>query len=417
MVGTGVFTTTGFLIRDVGSPPAILLGWLLGGVLALLGALCYAELAAALPGNGGEYHLLSRVYHPALGFVAGWTSLVVGFSAPAAAAALACARYLATLAPGLPHVPIALALLVLAAGLHAFRVETGASIQNVATALQVLLIVALVAAGVANGQPERLCSPLAVPLGDALLSSGFAVGLIYIAFSYSGWNAAVYVAGEIERPERTLPRACAAGSVLVAALYLALNVTFLMSAPAAALAGKVEVGAIAAEHLFGPAGRALVVGLIAIGLFTTLSALTMTGPRIYEAMGRDYPRLAALRDRAGGRGGPRKAIALQTGLSLLLVFAGDVDALLSYCGFTLTLFAALVVFGVVVLRLRAPDLARPYRAFGYPLTPLLFVTLALWMIAHSVVERPAAAFWGALTPAVGVLLYAWLRPRARVDVP
>jgi APA family basic amino acid/polyamine antiporter len=418
MVGVGAFTTTGFLVRDIGSPPAILLAWALGGAYALAGALCYAELAAALPDNGGEYHLLTRVFGPAVGFLAGWVSLIVGFSAPAAATALACARYLAVLWPGLPVTSAAVALLLAMAALHGVRVLAGSRAQNLATALQVLLIAALAVAGVLHGDAARLRGG-DPPLAEAALSADFAVGMIYVAFSYSGWNAAVYLAGEIETPERTLPRACVLGTLAVVVLYLVLNATFLMAAPAAALAGKVEVGAVAADHVLGAPGRGLVVAVVALGLLTSLSALTMTGPRVYEAMGRDHAALATLHGRDGEGGGPRPGIALQTAVALALALLSDVDQLITYVGFTLTLCSALVGVGVLRMRRREPDLSRPYRTPGYPLTPLAFVAASAWIVVHALLSRPASALAGLATLATGALVYVWVSRRSlsRRDAP
>ncbi|MDH5672703.1 MAG: amino acid permease [Myxococcales bacterium] len=405
MIGTGVFTTTGFLVRDLASPGAILAGWLLGGALALAGALCYAELSTALPDNGGEFLLLSRIYHPAVGFVAGFVSLVVGFAAPAAAAAMACGRYLAVLWPALPQTGFAIALIAALGLVHALRVSTGSRLQNAVTAAQVALIVLFVVAALGASDGGQLAARTEVPFFSALMSPELAVGLIYISFSYSGWNAAVYLVGEIEEPARRLVRASALGVVLTTCLYLALNFVFLISAPAAELAGKVEVAAVAAQALLGNGARGFIVAVIGLGLFTSVSALIMTGPRVYEAMGQQHARLRLLDRRVAG-GGPCPAIALQCGLSVLMILGADVDALLSYCGLTLSLSAGLTALGVIVLRQREPGLARPYKTWGYPLTPLCYGALTLWMVVHSVTGRPASALAALATLGCGLLLYA-----------
>lgn len=406
MIGVGVFTTTGFLIRDVGSPKAILLGWAIGGVISLGGALCYAELGAAYPHNGGEYLLLSRVYHPAVGFLAGWVSLVVGFSAPAAAAALAFGRYAGAVAPWIPPLGAAVALVLGVAALHAFRVRVGSWAQNVVTATQVLLIGVFVSGGILYGDPTRLAGG-----GDVLhaaLSPAFAVGLVYIAFAYSGWNAAAYLAGEVEAPGRTLPRALVLGTAIVALLYLGLNAVFLLSAPAPVLSGVEEVGHVAAVHLFGEsAGKGLSV-VIALGLAASASAFVMTGPRVYEAMGRDYPMLGFLARRTE-RGGPVWSIALQTVLALAMVATASFDTLITYIGFTLSLSAGLTAVGVLVSRWRQPDLPRPWRTWGYPITPLLFGAVTLWVVGHVLWERPIAALAGLGTLGAGLGLYALVR--------
>ena len=403
MIGTGVFTTTGFLVRDLGSAPAVLAAWAVGGVLALCGALSYAELGAALPRNGGEYQLLGRIYHPAVGFAAGLVSLVVGFSAPLAASALAFGHYLAALLPGLSPAWAGVAVVLALAAPHALDVRLGGRLQTAATALEVALLLAFGVAGALLGDPSRL-AVRAVPGLEGGGAGAFAVALVYVSFAYAGWNGAVYLAGEVRDPSRTLPRALLLGTALVGGLYLLVNAVFLAAAPAGDLAGVVEVGHVAAVRLLGPgAGRAL-SALIALALASSVSALLMAGPRVYEAMGRDYPALAFLARRTRG-GGPAAAVALQAGMALAMIATASFGALLVYVGFTLSLVSGLAVAGVVVLRRREPDLPRPYRAFGYPLTPALFVGLSGWMVARALLERPGSSWAGLATIAAALALH------------
>ncbi len=412
MVGTGVFTTTGFLIRDLGSAPAVLVAWLLGGFLALCGALTYAELVAALPRNGGEYHLLSRVLHPWVGFVAGWISLVVGFSAPIAASSLAFGRYLAAVAPGVSPVVAALTLIVLLSCVHAVHVTAGGALQNVFTVGKVTLILVFIAGGILLGDIGQAFSPGSGAVPEAVVSPAFAVGLIFVSFSYSGWNGAAYVAGEIRNPARSLPLALLAGTGLVAALYLGLNVVFLAAAPASQLAGVVEVGHVAATHLFGPAAGGFLSAAIALALVSSVSAMIMAGPRVYQAVGEDYPMLSFLSYRSR-RGGPAVAVALQALLAVAMVVTATFETLLTFIGFTLSLSAGLTALAVPVLRRREPELQRPYRVWGYPITTLSFVALSAWMIWHAVTQRPSSALAGFATLACGAALYLVMR-RGRV---
>jgi APA family basic amino acid/polyamine antiporter len=403
MVGTGVFTAPGLVLLDVGSPLAALAAWGVGGALARCGALSYAELSAALPESGGEYRLLGRVYHPAAGFAAGIVSLVVGFSAPLAASALAFGHYLAAAVPGVPPVPAAAALVLVAAALHAAHVGAGARALAATTGLELALAAAFVAAGAARGEPSRLLAPA----GAAPGAPGLAVALIYVSFAYAGWNGAVYVAGEVRDPSRNLPRALLAGTTAVAALYLALNAVFLSAAPAGELAGVVAVGHVAATRLLGPEAGRWLSGLVALILASSVGALLMSGPRVTAAMGTDHPRLAWLSRRTRG-GGPAAAVALQAGLALGMIATSSFGALLRYAGFTLSVVAGLTVLGVIVLRVREPALPRPYRAWGYPVTPLLFVALSLWMAVHALREVPAASLAGLATLAVALGLWALL---------
>ncbi len=411
MIGTGVFTTTGFLLRDLESQPAVLLSWLLGGVAAACGSLAYAELVSALPHNGGEYQLLSRVYHPALGFISGFVSLVVGFAAPVAASAIAFGQYL-NLALGQELIPplVSGLLLVLGATLiHAGRLSTGSRVQDLFTLGKALLILLFILGGMAAIDPSRLMGVGAPAMSGAVLSPAFAVGLIYVSFAYSGWNAAAYVAGEVREPERFLPVALGLGTLTVTLLYLGVNTVFLGAAPASELAAAQErVGHVAAVHAFGELGGRVLSGLIALGLVSTVGALVMTGPRIYEAMGRDYRAMRIL-SRRDASGGPVVAILLQSLLAVVMMLTSSFEALVSYVGFTLSVFAALTVAGVFVLRVREPQLRRPYRTWGHPVTTLAFIALMGWMTFYAIQERPVVVAIGAATVATGWLGYLLAR--------
>ena len=404
IVGTGIFTTTGFLVRDLGSPLVVLLAWALGGLFALCGALAYGELAAAIPRNGGEYTFLSRIYHPAAGFVAGWISLVVGFSAPIAASALAFGHYLHAVMPAVPITGAALILVALLSLLHTLHVQAGSGVQNILAALKIGLITVFIAGGLLWGDPGHIFTEGGRSVSSALLSPAFAVGLIFVSFAYSGWNAAAYLAGEVRAPGRTLPLALLFGTSIVVVLYLGLNIAFLSSAPSGELAGVVEVGHVAAVRLFGERAGSALSGLIALALVSWVSAMIMAGPRVYEAVGVDHPRLSFL-GRRTRLGGPGSATALQAAVAAGMILTASFGALLTYIGFTLSLCAGATVVGVAVLRRREPGLARPYRTWGYPFTPLLFVGLCTWMVVHSLVERPIEAIAGLVTIAAGLLLY------------
>lgn len=412
MVGTGVFTTTGFLIRDLGSPLVILLGWGLGGVIALCGALAYGELAAALSTNGGEYAILSRLYHPAVGFVAGWVSLVVGFSAPIAAASIAFGEYVNGLYPGVSATGAAVALVVFASLMHSVHVRAGAGVQNLFTLGKVALVAVFIVGGLWRCDVSELSFRGPDGVSCALFNPLFAVGLIFISFAYSGWNGAAYIAGEVKKPQRYLPLALVLGTVVVTLLYLGLNLVFLASAPADELAGKVNVGHVAAQHLFGQQAGRMLSGLIALALVSSVSAMIMVGPRVYEAMGRDYSALRILSLRRGN-GGPVVAIALQAGLAIGMLLTSSFDALLTYIGFTLSLCTALTVGGVFVLRRRLPANSLPVRNWGHPVTPVLFILFSCWMAIYAIMERPEEALAGGATVALGLGGY-WAARRWRV---
>jgi len=339
--------------------------------------------------------------------VTGVVSFVVGFSAPIASSALAFGIYLHAVWPVVPVVPAALGLVLAMSAVHAFRVGLGSGSQDALTFFKLALVIGFVALGAARMDPSRL-AVAEQDLLSATISPAFAVSLIFVTFSYSGWNAATYVAGELDRPERALPLSLIAGTTLVAGLYLAANLVFLGGAPAEALSGQVDVGHIAAVHLLGEdAGRVLSV-IIALGLVSTVGALIMTGTRVLDAMGRDHAALGFLARRSSG-GGPTVAVALQAVVACAMIATSSFEALLAYIGFTLSIFAALTVLGVIVMRIREPDLPRPYRTWGYPITPVVFVALMGWMIVWSVAEEPRVALAGAGTVAGGLVLYGLVR--------
>lgn len=409
MVGTGVFTSLGFQVAETRTGFALLALWAVGGLVALSGALSYAELGAALPHSGGEYVYLGRTYSPLLGFLGGWVSMTVGFAAPIALAALAFGRYLSAVAP-VPPLLASVVMLVLVAGVHAADVRLGHRFQVLLTSLTLLLVAAFIVAGLLHSTPEPLSF---APSAEALREIGspsFAVSLIYVSFAYSGWNAAGYMAGEIERPERVVPRALLAATLVVTGLYLALNWTFLRTVPLAGLQGVVEVGARSATALFGAAGGRLMSGLFALLLVATVSAMVLAGSRVTEAVARDLASVSSLGARSAA-GTPRNAILLQVVVTLLLLLTNSVERVMTYAGFTLNLASLAAVVGVWVLRRREPGLARPYRAWGYPLTPLFFVVASLWTLGFVLAERPAASLAGLATLALGALLYRWDRRR------
>ena len=413
IICTGIFTTTGFLAHDVPSGWAILFIWLLGGVLALCGALSYGELASAMPRSGGEYHYLSRLYHPALGFASGVVSLIAGFAAPIAASAMAFGQYASGVLPAIDSAWAAAILVTLLSVLHALDVQRGTQVQNFFTLVKVGLIVAFIGAGLVLA---RGSAPSVVPTTTdwmAVFSSGFAVGLVFVSFAYSGWNAAAYLSGEIREPQRNVPRALLIGTLIVAALYLGLNLVFITAAPLSALDNKAEVGAVAAEALLGGEGGRVVSTIIALALVSSVSSMVMAGPRITAAIGEDLTPFAALARRSG-RGGPVLALVLQWALAQAFIWSATLRQVIEYIGFTLGLFTFLAVLGVFILRAR-PQLAEAaegrIRTWGYPVVPALFLCLSAWMVTAMLLRKPEVALPGLGTVALGVALYFVVRRR------
>lgn len=405
MIGIGVFTSLGFQVKDIPSAFSVLMLWIVGGVAALCGALSYAELSAAFPRSGGEYNFLSRIYHPALGFLAGWISATVGFSAPIALAAMAFGVYFKGVFPGASPQLLGLAVAWLITFVHLSGVKHSATFQNVSTLIKGALIVALIVAGLAVGQAQPISFVPSTDDMSYMASAPFAVSLVFVMYAYSGWNAATYIAGEIRDPAVSLPRAIIAATLIVIALYVALNAVFLYTTPIEAMAGQLDVALIAGKHIFGDVGGRIVGALICIGLISSISAMTWIGPRVTMTMGIDHPLLAPL-SQTSRDGVPTTALLLQLAIVSLLLMTQSFEAVLDVIQFSLTLCSFLAVVGVIVLRAKEPGLSRPYRTWGYPLTPLIFLGVTGFMMYHLIVERPLQSLAGLAIMLAGLGVYA-----------
>lgn len=409
MIGTGVFTTTGMMAEMGATSGDILLGWLIGGVIALCGALCYGEVGANLPHSGGEYYYLSRLLHPSLGFMSGTVSLVVGFSAPIAANAILLNSYFATVVSSwsVPHMA-ALTIIVIAL-LHGLNLHIGSKFQTAITLVKVALIVVFIGS-VFIWAPSASPNLLQVQ-PHFMLSSPFAVVLIFVAFAYAGWNAAAYIGTELKDPERTLPRSLLLGTTVVTLLYLLLNLSYLLVASTKELSGVDAVGTLVATKLWGKSIADVVSMLITLTLLCPISAMLMVGPRIVEAMARDGFLPQGL-SRLNERNVPSRAVALQAGLAAAIALGAGLEGLLFYIGFTLNIFAALTV--VSLFRLRRQGLARVKVCIGYPVTPIIFLLFTVWMTIWSIQTEPKGALAGVVTLAVGFVLYLARARRARL---
>jgi len=418
MVGVGVFTSLGFQVTDITSGFSLLLLWIVGGIVAICGAFCYAELAAMLPRSSGEYNFLRRIYHPAFGFVAGWLSATVGFAAPIALAAMAFSKYLTSSAPNLlPSLParmfglpinwpllLGLAIIWLAALVHLRGVRFGGAYHNVWTALKLILIIVFIIAGFAFGDSQPISfAPSAVDL-SYIGGAPFAISLVFVMYSYSGWNAATYILGELREPARNLPRALFAGTAIVIILYVSLNAVFLTTTPMRELAGQLDVAIVAGKHVFGEFGGRIVGALICLGLVSSISAMTWIGPRVTMTMGEDMSLLRFF-SRKSKQGVPAVAIIFQLLVSNLLLLTQSFEAVLDFIQFSLTFCSFFTVLGVIKMRITHPMLARPYRAWGYPVTPLVFLSVTLFMMYYLVVNRPLQSLAGFAMMSAGLVIY------------
>lgn len=422
MIGTGIFATTGFLAGDLGRPGLVLGIWILGGLIAAAGCLSYGELAINLPLSGGEYVYLREAWSPMWGFMSGWVSFFAGFSAPIAAGALAFSQYLLQLSPAANSSPqmtfgwlrfgypqaISIALIIALAAINLLGVNLAAKVQNVETAAKLAVIIAFLALAFTVGHGDRAhFGSSAVRTSHHGLAAQFAISLILVMFAYSGWNAATYVTEEMKSPERTLPCVLLLGTGIVAMLYLFLNVAYIYALPLESLRGVLPVGAVSATALFGSRGGAFFTVMIAISLLSTISAMSLVGPRVYYAMARDgcFPAGAAQLHPKWNT--PVRAILYQVLASVVMVLTGTFEALVYYIGFTLILFSALAVAGLMRLRARPGWRRLPAVSCCYPAIPLAFVLASLWMLLWALGNRPLECALGLLTVISAGLLYRW----------
>lgn len=404
MIGTGVFTSLGYQVEPLPSGFVILTLWLLGGLVALSGAMTYAEISTTLKRSGGEYLYLSRIFHPALGFLSGWMSSIVGFAGAISAVALAIGEY-ATDATGISTKVIAIISILAVSFVHWFGVKTGGRVQTMLTSLKLSLILFFcIAPFFVQSVPKSQIS--FIPLPDdwnLLTSSGFAVSLVFVVYAYTGWNASAYIAGNLDNPRKNLPRSLIAGTFLVVLIYLALNAMFLYTATFEELKGQNDIGNVVAHKLFGNTAGTIFSGIFSFALLSTLSAMTIAGPRVIEAMGEDYKRLQSFSVKNQYQM-PYVAILTQAGWSVFLVLVSSFKEIIQYISVSLSFFSMLTVIGVFFLR-RKPASSDHYKVPLYPVTPLVFIICTSWMIYYVAIEDFKIILWSAATLIPGYILY------------
>jgi APA family basic amino acid/polyamine antiporter len=404
IIGTGVFTSLGFQVADIHSGFALLMLWIVGGIAALCGALCYGELSAALPRSGGEYHFLSEIYHPAIGFMAGFISATVGFAAPIALAAMAFGKYFHGVFNFGSPILLSFLLVWIVALFHFGNLRLGSAFQNLWTVVKLFLIAALIAAGllIEEKQPISFLPHAADTM--SIFSGAFAVALVYVMYSYSGWNASSYIIGEVKNPARNVPRSLLAGTTIVMVAYVLLNAVFLATTPQNEMRGQLEIGLIAGKHIFGENGGRIVGAVICLGLISAISSMTWIGPRVTMSMGEDHWLLRFL-GRKNVAGVPANAVIVQLLIVNLLLLTHSFELVVIYIQFALLLCSLLTVIGVVLLRRARPEIARPYRVWLYPVPPVVFAAITLWMMIYLLCSKTVESLAGVATAVIGFLLY------------
>ena len=424
MIGIGIFVTTGVIAETLPSPGGVLLVWVLGGLLALTGALSCAELSASLPYAGGDYIYIREAYGKLMGFLSGWSSFLVTFSGAIAFLAVGFNGFMSFFFPvlgsneaifslAIPLFPInvtvgtvfSIIVVLLISGLHCLGVRLGTVTQNILTTLKIGALLGIIILGVFFGQGD---TSHFTPLFDwAKISnfSLFAAAFIPAIFAYSGWNAIIYIAGEVKDPERNLPRALLWANLIVIALYLAINLVYIYGVPVTQMKGALRVSEVATTALFGYQTSAWITAIITVSILGALNVVTMIGPRIYYAMARDGVFFQGLTRVHPTFATPTNAIMLQALWACVLILTGTFGTLFTYVSVIITLFSALTVGSVIVLRFKRPELKRPYKLWGYPVVPILFILAHLWIVWGSLMEKPRDSLWGVIIVSLGIPAY------------
>ncbi|MFZ4058258.1 MAG: APC family permease [Ferruginibacter sp.] len=405
MIGSGIYTSLGFQLANMQSLFAVLMLWVVGGIIAVCGALVYGELGAALPNNGGEYNFLKEIYSPFVGFLAGWVSSFVGFAAPVAAVSIALGNYLNIVFPALPPLATGLCILAIITALHAWHVVLGSKFQQVATLANIAIIVFLIVSGFTahTSQPISV-APTKEGFKEIFNNPYFVVNLYWVSYAYTGWNAASYIAGEIRNPAKNLPIALIAGTGIVTILYVLLNWSFLNVAPASSMKNQLEVGFVAAQFMFGATGSKLMGIIISISLLSTISAMTFAGPRVSACLKEEVPALNWL-GKLNKNGSPAIAIYVQSAIAALLVLLNQFQLVIDLIGFTLALSTSLTVFAVFKLRKKYPAVKGRYQTWGYPFTPIIFLLINAWILYYGFMLKPWVSLAGLSLIAAGAIVY------------
>jgi APA family basic amino acid/polyamine antiporter len=429
MIGIGIFVTTGVIAETLPTPGGVLLVWVLGGLLALAGALTCAELSASLPYAGGDYVYIREAYGKLIGFLSGWSSFLVTFSGAIAFLAVGFTGFAAFFFPvlgsneallsiALPGFPInittgtvfAIMVVGLISTLHCIGVRQGTLMQNILTIMKIGALMGIIVLGAIFGEGNTAHF---TPLFDWSMitnSSLFAAAFIPAIFAYSGWNAVIYIAGEVKEPERNLPRALLLANVIVIALYLAINVVYIYAVPVTEMKGALRVSEVATTALFGYQTSAWITGIITVSILGALNVVTMLGPRIYYAMARDGVFFKGLTKVHPTFNTPINAIILQALWASFLILTGTFGTLFTYVSVIITLFSALTIGSVIVLRWKQPNLKRPYKLWGYPIVPILFIAAHAWIVWGSLVENPWDSLRGVIIVSLGIPAYLiWQR--------
>lgn len=432
IIGAGIFITTGLIAGDIPSAGLIILAWVLGGLISLAGAISCAELGTAMPMAGGDYIYLREAYGPLWGFLTGWASFLVTFSGSIAALAVAFTDYISFFFPffSLHHIILSLNLFSLSTG-HLFAISLvislsainylgikwGSWVQNFLTSLKLGAIIALVFLGfiLGKGSVHNFHPFFSIEGSNSIISS-LALVLIPILFTYSGWNAIVYVAGEVKDPRRNIPLSLILGTLVSLWVYVALNCVYIYALPIGDMKDVLRIGELASTSLFGLRGSGYISAAIAISILGSMNVAILAGPRIYYAMAKDNLFFKGAAQVHPEFKTPATSLKIQALWSSLLIISGSFEQLLTYVTFVIVLFSSLTVGAVFVLRIKKPHMVRPYKAWGYPFVPGLFILASLWIMINTLMRSPYEAVLGLLIVGLGIPAYAGFLKYSRTSL-
>ncbi len=404
MIGTGIFTSLGLQVAGLPSVFAIMVLWIIGGLVAICGALNYGELAVAFPRSGGEYNYLSFLYHPLIGFLSAFVSAIVGFAAPAALSSMAFSYYFHSATGINAPITVACSVLLILTVLHSLNLKVSSVLQSISTGVNLALILFFIVAGFFKGPHAHFAFTIDAAQIRMLFSQPFAVSLVYVYFAYTGWNSAIYIAGEIAHPKRNLSLSLTLASVLVMILYILLNFIFLLVVPMTNLSGKIDIGFISANAIFGLIGGRIISLIICVALLASISSYLFFGPRVLQVVGEDYHILRKLSSK-NKSDIPVASLLCMSVLSLLMIITSAFDAILSVTSIVLSLFTACTVAGVFILRMKQNRFPSHFKAPGFPWTAIFFLFVELWMIYYTFKAKAADSLIGLSFLAIGVLVY------------
>jgi len=400
MIGTGVFTSLGFQVAESQNTWSIILLWVIGGVMALMGAMVYAELGTHFKKSGGDYIFLSRTLNPAVGYLYAWISLTLGFPAPVAIAAMAMVQYWQPLVGEMWSLSLGVISIMMMSVFHSYSVQQSGTVQNILTTIKILFVFALIGIGAYFASTlESSSFDYTASWTDEIWKPGFAVSLIYVFYAYTGWNSAAYIIEEIEEPRKNLPKALISATLLVMLVYVLLQLIFLKHASIAQLSGKVQVATLAFGNLFGTQGVFWVSLFIGIQLIATISGYTWVGPRITQAMAKEFKLWGPLA-KTNSRGIPVRAIWFNTGMSFLLMSTGSFEMVLLYVGFVLQMMGAFTIFSSLLVK-KVEGFKSPFK----PWLQVIYLIFTLWVMFFMLYDRPKESAIGIGIVLIGYIIY------------